>query len=149
MSLLEELGLAEANEQQKLPIVRVCWDELFKFLQDLFRSKLAKAWTAFGNLDASVVTVYTPVFKATVEEGFEGVLEEISLYSSLPATTEWFLTIAGEPQFSDKKIYSSLTLPYGGLLIHTGQSIELQAKTDGVATDIAGTLTGRLRYLAG
>jgi len=147
MNLLEELGLTENTDQQQLPTVAVCWDDLFKFLQDMFRSKLAKAWTALENLDAETTTVYKQVFKTKVESGFEGILEEISLYSSRPDTTDWFLVIAGEPQFADKKIYTSLTLPYNGLLIHTGQAIELFAKTDGTATDIAGSLSGRLRYL--
>ena len=150
MTLRSELGLDEhPDQQQPIPVVRVCWDDLFAFLQKLLRPKTAKAWTALGNLHAETSTNYKQVFKAEVETDFEGILEEISLYSSRPDTTDWFLVIAGVPQFSDKKIYNSLTLPYGGLLIHTAQIVELFAKTtDGLATNIAGTLSGRLRYLA-
>jgi len=133
--------------EQPLPLVRVCWDELFKFLRDLFRPKAAKAWTAFGNLDASVVTNYTKVFEAIVPDGFEGRLNEISLYSSRPDTTLWVLVIIEEAQFSDKRIYQSLTLSYGGMTIATLQKITVVAKTDGTATDIAATLTGELVYL--
>jgi len=135
--------------EQPLPVFRVCWDELFKFLRDLFKPKAAKAWTALGNLDASVVTKYTKVFEAVVPADFEGSLNEISLYSSRPDTTLWVLVIVEEVQFSDRRIYASLTLPYGGITIHTEQKIVLLAKTDGVATDIAGSLSGQLRYLGG
>jgi len=125
----------------------VCWDELFDFLQKLFRPKASKAWTAFGNLDASVVTSYTRVFEAIVPDGFEGRLSEISLYSSRPDTTLWLLTIVEEVQFTDRRIYQSLTLSYGGMRMATLQKIEVRAKTDGTATDIAATLTGELVYL--
>jgi len=133
--------------EQPLPIVRVCWDELFDFLRRLFKPKASKAWTAFGNLDASVVTNYTKVFEAIVPDGFEGRLNEISLYSSRADDTQWVLVIVEEAQFSDKRIYQSLTLSYGGMSIATLQKIVVLAKTDGTATDIAATLTGELIYL--
>jgi len=133
--------------EQPLPVVRVCWDELFDFLRKLFKPKASKAWTAFGNLDASVVTNYTKVFEAIVPDGFEGRLNEISLYSSRPDTTQWVLTIVEQVQFADKRIYQSLTLTYGGMSIATLQKITVGAKTDGTATDIAATLTGELIYL--
>ncbi|GAJ14533.1 unnamed protein product, partial [marine sediment metagenome] len=38
--------------EQPLPVVRVCWDELFKFLRDLFHPRAAKAWSVLENLDA-------------------------------------------------------------------------------------------------
>lgn len=137
----------EETPEQPLPIVRVCWDELFDFLRKLFKPRASKAWTAFGNLDASVVTNYTKVFEAIVPDGFEGRLNEISLYSSRADTTQWALVIVEQPQFSDKRIYQSLTLSYGGMSIATLQKIVVVAKTDGTATDIAATLTGELIYL--
>ncbi|MBA7562323.1 hypothetical protein ES708_03975 [subsurface metagenome] len=138
-----------ATEQQPLPVVRVCWDELFDFLRKLFHPKAAKAWTALGNLDAETATDYKKVFEAIVPDGFEGSLNEISLYSSRPDTTLWALVIVEEVQFSDKRIYVSLTLPYGGMTIRTNQKVLLMAKTDGTATDIAGSLSGQLHYLGG
>ncbi|MBA7591616.1 hypothetical protein ES708_33776 [subsurface metagenome] len=137
------------TEQQPLPIVRVCWDELFDFLRKLFKPRAAKAWTDLGNLDAETATEYKKVFEAIVPDGFEGSLNEISLYSSRPDSTLWVLVIVEEIQFTDKRIYASLTLPYGGLTIHTNQKILLAAKTDGTATDIAGSLSGQLHYLGG
>ncbi len=134
------------TEQQPLPIVRVCWDELFAFLQKLFKPRAAKAWTALGNLPAETTTNYKKVFEAIVPDSFEGSLNEISLYSSRPDTTLWLLVIVEEVQFSEKRIYASLTLPYGGMTIRTNQKIRLLARTDGVATDIAGSLSGQLHY---
>ena len=106
-----------------------------------------KAWTVLGNLDASTVTGYTTVFEAIVPSDFEGKLEEISLFSSRPDTTQWALAIVEQVQFADKKIYGSLTLHYAGLTVLTNQKILLVAKTDGTATDIAGSLSGQLHYL--
>lgn len=146
---MERLGTSE-NEtppEQPLPIVRVCWDELFAFLRQMFRPKATKAWTALGNLPAETSTEYKIVFETKVPSGFEGVLNEISLFSSRADTTQWELVIVEAVQFTDKKIYTSLTLPYGGITIHTDQKIVLKAKTDGTATDIAGSLSGQLRYL--
>jgi len=136
------------TEQQPLPVVRVCWDELFDFLRKLFKPRAARAWTALGNLDAETSTNYKEVLKVEVEADFEGLLQDISLYSSRADTTEWALQIAGQEQFKDKKIYVTLTLNYGGQLIRTGQQVILWAKTDGTATNIAASLSGQLQYLA-
>ncbi len=144
--MMPRLGEQE-TEQQPLPMVRVCWDELFAFLKKLFKPKASKPWTAFGNLDAETSTNYKKVFEAIVPDSFEGKLNEISLYSSNPDTTQWVLTIVEEVQFVDKRIYQSLTLPYGGMSIATLQKITVGAKTNGTATNIAATLTGELVYL--
>jgi len=144
---MPRLSERETEPEQPLPVVRVCWDELFRFLGNLFKSKRAKAWTAFGNLDAETSTNYKEVLKVDVEVDFEGLLQDISLYSSRADTTQWALQIAGQEQFKDKKTYVALTLNYGGLVIHTGQQIILRAKTDGTATNIAATLSGQLQYL--
>jgi len=132
---------------QPLPIFNICWDELFAFLQKLFHPKAAKAWSVLENLDAETSTDYKKVFETTVESGFEGVLDMITLYSDRPAETQWFLEIAGQEQFTAKKTLVALTLSYSGLTIHTGQKIKLMVKTDGTATDIAGSLSGQLRFL--
>lgn len=135
------------EEQQPLPIVRVCWDELFKFLRELFHPKAAKAWTVLHHLEGETTTNYKLIFEAKVEAGFEGVLDMITLYSDRPAATQWVLEIAGQVQFTDKKTFVALTLSYSGLTIHTEQKIRLAVKTDGVATNITGGLSGQLRFL--
>ncbi|MBA7515802.1 hypothetical protein ES705_07845 [subsurface metagenome] len=146
---MPRLGERETNEQQPLPMVRICWDELFDFLKKLFKPRAARAWTELGSLPAETSTNYKVVFKAKVPADCEGALQDISLYSSRADTTDWKLMIAGQEQFADKKIFVTLTLNYGGMTIHTEQEIILWAKTDGTATDIAAALTGELRYLKG
>lgn len=145
--VMQRLSERGRNEQQPLPIVRVCWDELFDFLRKLFKPRAARAWTELGSLPAETTTNYKVVFKAKVPANCEGALQDISLYSSRADATEWKLMIAGQEQFADKKIFVTLTLNYGGMTIHTEQEIILWAKTDGTATNIAASLTGELRYL--
>ena len=145
--VMPRLSERETEPEQPLPIVRVCWDDLFKFLQDLFHPKAAKAWSILENLDAETATSYKKVFETEVEAGFEGVLDMITLYSDRGDVTQWQLEIAGQQQFTNKKSFVALTLSYGGLTIHTGQTIKLMVKTDGVATKINGGLSGQLRYL--
>lgn len=113
----------------------------------VIKPRRGQTWTELGNLDASVVTDYTKVFEAIIPAGSEGLLNEISLYSSIPDTTQWMLIIAEKVQFENKRIYQSLTLPYNSLAIYAMQKITLMAKTAGVATDIAGSLTGQLYYV--
>ncbi|GAI68340.1 unnamed protein product [marine sediment metagenome] len=151
MSLRSSLGLAEPGTeepQQGLPILRLCWDPLFNFFIRFFKPlRSRKAVIILANLDAETSTNYKVVFSWEVEAGFEGILNEISLYSSRPDTTSWRLVISDQEQFRDKKIYISLTMPWKELPIIAGQKVLLQAKTDGTATDIAGCLVGESRYL--
>ncbi len=151
MSLRSSLGLAEPETleetQPGLPILSLCWDPLFAFLNRLFKPKAAKAWTVLNHLEAETSTNYKLVFAAQVEAGFEGSLDMITLYSDRPAATQWRLEIAGQEQFTDKKTFVALTLSYSGLTIHTEQQIKLMVKTDGVATNITGGLSGQLRFL--
>jgi len=146
---LEKPGVGE-EPQQDLPIIRLCWDPLFNFFIRFFKPlRPRKAIVILENLAAEVSTNYKTVFSWEIEADFEGILNEICLYSEHPDTTQWFLTISDQEQFKDKKIYQSLTLPWKELPIFAGQKVILQAKTDGVATDIAGCLVGELRLLTG
>ncbi len=154
MSLRSSLGLAEPGtdqeQQQGLPILRLCWDPLFSFFIRFFKPlRPRKPVVILANLPAETGTNYKVVFSWEIEAGFEGILNEISLYSSRPDTTQWRLTISDQEQFKDKRIYQSLTLPWKELPIIAGQKVLLQAKTDGTATDIAGSLVGELRFLTG
>ncbi|GAJ02417.1 unnamed protein product, partial [marine sediment metagenome] len=106
---MPRLSERETEQGQPLPITRVCWDELFKFLQNLFLPKAARAWSVLENLDAETSTSYKKVFETQVEAGFEGVLDMITLYSDRPDATQWYLQIAGQEQFTDKKAFVALT----------------------------------------
>ncbi len=152
MSIRSALGLAEPAVNQEpqpgLTIVSLCWDPLFAFLIRFFKPlRPRKPVVILANLPAETSTNYKVVFSWEIEAGFEGILNEISLYSSRPDITDWCLTISDKEQFKDKKTYTSLTLPWKELPIFAGQKVVLQAKTDGTATDIAGSLVGEERYL--
>ena len=151
MSLRYQLGLKETGEdeqpQQPLPIVRLCWDPLFAFIRNLVKRKPTKAWTALGNLHGENSTEYKVVFEAVVEDGFEGLLQDISLYSSRADATQWELIIVEKVQFTDRRTYVTLTLNYAGMVIRSGSKVVVRAKTDGTATNIAAALSGELRYL--
>jgi len=149
MTLQKLLEEEKEPPQQPLPIIRLCWDPLFTFLRNLVKRKPTKAWTALGNLHAETSTDYKAVFEAVVPDGFEGLLQDISLYSSQGDVTQWELTIVEQVQFVDKRTYVALTLNYAGMVIRAEQKVTLKAKTDGVATNIVASLTGELRYLAG
>ena len=154
MTLRSALGLAEPGTEQEpqqgLPILRLCWDPLFSFFIRFFKPlRPRKPIVILENLPAETGTNYKTVFSWEIEAGFEGILNEICLYSSRPDTTQWILTISDQEQFKDKRIYQSLTLPWKELPIIAGQKVLLQAKTDGTATDIAGCLVGELRFLTG
>ena len=152
MSLRSALGLAEPGTEEEtqpgLPILSLCWDPLFNFLIRFFKPlRPMKAWTALHYLEAETSTNYKLVFETEVEAGFEGILDMITLYSDRPAATQWRLEIVGLEQFKDKKTFVALTLSYNGLTIRAGQVIKLMVKTDGVATNITGGLSGQLRFL--
>ena len=151
MSLRSALGLAEEDTgletQPGLPILSLCWDPLFAFLTRFFKPKVAKAWTVLNHLEGEISTSYKLVFSTKVEAGFEGILDMITLYSDRPDATQWRLEIVGQEQFVDKKTFVALTLSYNGLTIRAEQDIKLMVKTDGVATNICGGLSGQLRYL--
>jgi len=151
MSLRSALGLEEPAVNQEpqpgLPILSLCWDPLFAFLSRFFKPKVSKAWTVLHYLEAETSTNYKLVFETKVEAGFEGILDMITLYSDRPSATQWRLEIVSQEQFVDKKTFVALTLSYNGLTIRAEQDIKLMVKTDGVATNISGGLSGQLRYL--
>ena len=103
-----------------------------------------------GNLEAETSQGYKVLLSWEIPEDFEGILNEISLYTSRGSTSQWFITIADQALIKNKKIHTSLTLPWKELPLITGTKVVVSAKTtDGVATDFDACLTGELRYLAG
>ena len=141
-------GREGESPPQDAPIYRLCWDELFNFIKKVLATKPMRVWAILGNIDASVVTEYTVVFTTTIPEGFQGLLEHISLYSSRGDATQWQLETPAGEQFTDKKIYAAHTFSFEGVPIRTLQKITVRAKTDGVATNIAASLTGKLFYIS-
>ena len=154
MSRLSSLGLAEPETgeetQPGLPILSLCWDPLFRFLIRFLKPlRPRKPVVVMNELEAETTTDYKELLSWEVEADYEGILNEISLYSSRFATSQWFITIADQELFKDKKIHTTLTIPWKELPLRAGTKVVVQVKTtDGVATDFDACITGELRYLA-
>jgi len=154
MSLFSDLGLAEPAVNQEtqpgLPILSLCWDPLFAFFIRFFKPlRPRKPVVILKNLEAETTTNYKKLLSWEVQPDYEGILNEISLYSSRFATSQWFITIADQELFKDKKIHTTLTLPWKELSLASGTKVVVQVKTtDGTATDFDACLTGELRYLS-
>ena len=154
MSLRSALGLAEPetgeDTQPGLPILSLCWDPLFAFLIRFLKPlRSRKPVVVLQNLAAETTTNYKQLVSWEIPADYEGILNEISLYSSRFATSQWFIMIADQEIFKDKTIHTTLTLPWKELPLIAGTKVIVQVKTtDGVATDFDACLTGELRYLA-
>ncbi|MBA7650254.1 hypothetical protein ES703_58057 [subsurface metagenome] len=136
----------EPPPQQPIPITRVCWDELFDFLQNLFKPKFARPYV---NLDRVTTTKreFVKVVEWVVAADFKGELEGVTLNCPVVAdydNTVWKLEIAGNEKFAGKYIGSALTLGFGGCEIHTQQKVTLWGKsTTGVSVKMDGAIYGR------
>ena len=140
----------EEAPQQAIPIVRVCWDELFKFLQNLLKPKTARPYV---NLDRVTTTKqeYVKVVEWKVASDFKGELEGVTLNCPVVAdydNTHWKLEVAAQVKFKDKYIGTALTLGFGGCEVHTDQTVTLWGKSvTGVAVKMDGAIYGKEIYL--
>lgn len=153
MSLLSELGLAETDQeetQQPLPIIRLCWDPLFAFLIRFLKPlRPRRPAVVMNSLEAETTTDYKLLVSWLIPADYEGILNEISLYTSLGDKGLFHVRVADQELFTDKKILpGTLTLPWKELPLIAGVKVLVQVKTtDATATDFNGTITGELRYL--
>lgn len=153
MSLLSELGLAETDqeeEQQPLPIIRLCWDPLFAFLIRFLKPlRPRKPVVVMNSLEAETTTDYKLLVSWVIPADYEGILNEISLYTSSGDKGLFFVQVADQELFTDQKILAKvLTLPWKELPLIAGIKVIVAVKTtDGTATDFDATITGELRYL--
>jgi len=155
MSLRSDLGLIEPGTgeetQPGLTIVSLCWDPLFNFLIRFFKPlRPRKPVVAINTLEASVVTNYTLLVSWEIPVDYEGVLNEISLYTSQGSKGVFFVQVADQELLKDQKIHpGTLTLPWKELPLISGTKVIVMVKTsDGTATDFNACITGELRYLA-
>ncbi|MBA7543451.1 hypothetical protein ES705_35782 [subsurface metagenome] len=154
MSILKELGIAEEETgeetQPGLPILSLCWDPLFRFLIRFFKPlRPRRPVVVINNLEAETTQNYKQLVSWEIEAGFEGVLNEISLYTSLGDKGVFFVQVADQELLKDQKIHAkTLTLPWKELPLFSGTKIIVQVKTtDGTATDFDACITGELRLL--
>ncbi|MBA7522456.1 hypothetical protein ES705_14575 [subsurface metagenome] len=143
-NLLEELGLDDKpDQQQPIPIVRICWDDLFSFLRKLFKPRTAKAVTRIYN-QSITDTKMIKAIEWIIPDSVQGELSEISLYSDRFPTTRFEVEIAKEKQLTDQQLETILSLPYRDLPIMSLQKVTVSARTtDGVATQINISLIGK------
>ncbi|MBA7477223.1 hypothetical protein ES707_12625 [subsurface metagenome] len=155
MSLREALGLAEPETEEEtqpgLPILSLCWDPLFRFLIRFFKPLRPRRPVVLINyLEAETTQNYKQLVSWEIPADFEGILNEISLYTSLGDKGVFFVQVADQELLKDKKIHAkTLTLPWKELPLFAGTKVIVQVKTtDGTATDFDACITGELRYLA-
>jgi len=144
-----ELQPGELDPQQTIGIYDVCWDELFAELRKYARPLgVRKPVSPLGNLVASVVTNYALLKEWEVSQGAEGILWEISLFTSRSATSKFKLVFADEIKFEDSIIHSgSLTIPYKGLSVASKSKVQIFAKTtDAVATNFDAIIIAEERF---
>ena len=155
MSLRSILGLAEPETgeetQPGLPILSLCWDPLFAFFIRFFKPlRPRKPVVVINTFEGETTTNYKKLVSWEIPADYEGILNEISLYTSLGDKGLFHVIIADQDIIKDVKIPpKTLTLPWKELPINsTAKIIILVKTTDGTATDFAATITGELRYLA-
>ncbi|GAI82973.1 unnamed protein product [marine sediment metagenome] len=140
----------ETPPQQPVPITRVCWDELFAFLIRFLKPlRPRKPVVVMNSLEAETITEYKQLVSWVIPADYEGILNEISLYTSSGDKGVFFVQVADQELLKDQKIPPKvLTLPWKELPLLAGIKILVAVKTsDGTATDFAATITGELRYL--
>ena len=141
----KELLQGDKPPQQDIPLVRVCWDDLFAFLRDLLKPKLARPY-ANVKRHTTVGVEYEKVVEWALTEQYRGELEGVSL--SCPnsgdyANTLWKLVVAEEIKFKDAYIGTALTLAFGGCGIYSGQKVTIWAKAAAGSIVADGAVYGR------
>lgn len=150
MTMRSLLDQEEPQEQQQLPVISLCWDPLFAFLSRFLKPlRSRKPVVVMNSLEAETTTNYKLLVSWVIPADYEGILNEISLYTSLGAKGVFFVQVADQELLKDQKIPPGvITLPWKELPLIAGIKIIVAVKTsDGTATDFAATITGELRYL--
>jgi len=148
-SSLAEAGTSQ-QEQQRLPILALCWDPLFNFLIRFLKPlRPRRPVVVINNFEAETTTNYKQLVCWEIPADYEGILNEISLYTSQGAKGVFFVQVADQELFKDQKIHAkTLTLPWKELPLIAGTKVIVQVKTtDATATDFDACITGELRYL--
>lgn len=152
MSLRSELGLDEPQDQQKIPLVRVCWDELFNFLTKLLKPKAARPYANINRVTTDK-DEYVKVVEWVVPAGFKAELEGVTFNCPVVAdydNVQWKLVIVDDVKFENKYIGTALTLGFGGCEIHTLQKVTLWGKAiGGLSVKMDGAIYGREILLEG
>lgn len=123
----------QAPPQQKAPIVRVCWDDLFGFLKEWFAKTAPVLEKPILEINrySGVLAAWQEVVKWEVTAGSRGELKEISMICDNYTPLKVKIVVAGL-QRTDKQLQTALTLPYQDLKLISGQVVAVYCKSEGV-----------------
>lgn len=105
---------------------------------------------AFGQPAPFSAAVYQTILTVTVGTGKTGYLQEISIFSNKPLTTQWRITVIGSQKMNNQLAQTVVTWRWQnqngkGLELPAGSQILIEAKSDGAVTTTAtGMVTGTL-----
>lgn len=127
------------------------WDDLFAFMLRFWKPLLPRRPVVIlKNLEAETTTNYKLLLLWEIDDGYEGILNEVTIYSSRGGTSEWWIAIRDQEILKDKKIHTALTLPWKELPLFAGTKVIIMVRTtDGNATDFDAAVIGELRLLRG
>ncbi len=122
------------QDQQKHPIVRVCWDELFDFMRGWFAKTAPILEKPIFEINrySGVLGAWQKVVEWKVTGGSRGELKEISVICDDYTNLRVRIVIAGLER-TDKQLQTALTLPYQDLKLLSGQVVVVYCKSNGVA----------------
>ena len=127
-------------------MVRVCYDDLFRFLQELAHPT-GKPFTLPGHYSGSATT-YQTVLDYEVPADYELDVDFITLFSDAWSNTVWKLAIADISHLDGDTFQTSITLTWRNATVRSRQRVLLQCKSSSGAIAIDAVLTGNLREVS-
>lgn len=123
----------QREPQQKAPLVRVCWDELFDFIKFWFTrtAPILQRPVLYVNRYSGNANKWQQVVKWTVATDAKGKLTEISMTCDSYTTLTVRVQVAGRQL--DFSLQTALTLPFNDLELLSNVIVCVWCKSDGVA----------------
>ena len=135
---LSELGIGNDAPPQQLPIVKVCWDDLFAFLRTWFskvKDFAEKPILEIGRYSGALGT-YQKLAEWEVSPACNrGLLNEITIACDDYSVLTVKFQIAGKV-VADKSILTALTLPYRDLKLRPNERVIVWGHSDGATAII-------------
>ena len=120
--------------QQKAPLVRVCWDDLFDFLKGWFAKTAPSLEKPILEINrySGVLGSWQKVVEWKVTDGSRGELKEISVICDDYTNLKVRIVVAGLER-KEKQLQTALTLPFKDLKLISGQVVTVYCHSNGVA----------------
>jgi len=118
--------------QQKAPLVRVCWDDLFDFMKGWFAKTAPVLEKPILEINrySGVLAAWQKVVEWKVTDGSRGELKEISVICDDYTNLKVRIVVAGLER-KEKQLQTALTLPFKDLKLISGQVVVAYCKSDG------------------